>query len=166
MVKVKLLQSLIPVLLSLPAAYGADCSTSFDQSCLSSDYNAEAVSANHEQRQRSMEEMERYQAEEEKRRRALEAATRQEEARLRRAEERLRRAEEVVPEPRYGYAPGPFLVGQPGFLHPHGHGHQPGREPIPRPAPLTGPFTPNPAGVPGGPTHLPLGASPMPFGSK
>src|SRR2546427_4742851 len=125
MFKVKLLQSLIPVLLSLPAAYGADCSTAFDQSCLSSAYNTEAVAANHEQRQRSMEEMERHQAEEEQQRRALEAATRQE--------------EEGVPEPSYGYIPVPFIVRQSGFLHPHGHNHQPGREPISPSAPLTGP---------------------------
>lgn len=69
---------------------------------------------------------------------------------------------EVIQEPTYGYVPVPFIVGRPGFPHHHGHGG----EPIPPPAPLTGPFTPNPAGVPGGPTHMPFGTSHMPFGTS
>lgn len=71
---------------------------------------------------------------------------------------------EVVPEPVYEYVPVPVIVGSPGFFH-H-HGHRPEGGPIPPPAPLTGPFTPNPAGVPGGPTHMPFGASHMPFGAS
>jgi len=166
MFKVKLLQSLLPVLLSLPAAYGADCATSFDQRCLSRAYNPAAVTANHEQRQRSLAEMARHQAEVEQQSRALEAATRQEAVRLQRAEERLSRAEEGMSEPRSRYLPGPFIVRQRGFLPPHGHAHQPGRDPLSPSAPLTGPFTPNPAGVPGGPTHPPFGARHRSFGSK
>ena len=73
---------------------------------------------------------------------------------------------EVIREPRYDYIPAPFVFGQPGFSHHHDHGRPPGNEPIPPPAPLTGPFTPNPAGVPGGPTHMPFGASHMPFGAS
>jgi hypothetical protein len=71
---------------------------------------------------------------------------------------------EVFPDQGYGYVPAPLIVGGPGF---RGHrGHRRGREPIPPPAPLTGPFTPNPAGIPGGPTHLPFGASHLPFGAS
>ncbi len=69
---------------------------------------------------------------------------------------------EVVREPTYEYVPVPFIFGHPGFPQHHGHG----REPIPPPAPLSGPFTPNPAGVPGGPTHMPFGASHIPFGAS
>ncbi len=69
---------------------------------------------------------------------------------------------EVVREPTYEYVPVPFIFGHPGFPQHHGHGG----EPIPPPAPLSGPFTPNPAGVPGGPTHMPFGASHMPFGAS
>jgi hypothetical protein len=71
---------------------------------------------------------------------------------------------EVVPEPVYEYVPVPIIVGRPGFFH-HRHGPQLG-ELVPPPAPLTGPFTPNPAGVPRGPTQVPFGTSHMPFGTS
>src|SRR5712691_5163277 len=61
---------------------------------------------------------------------------------------------EVVPETRYEYIPVPFAFGFPGAPRQRGFGHQ--SQPIPPPAPLSGPFTPNPAGVPGGPTHMPF----------
>jgi len=67
---------------------------------------------------------------------------------------------EVFPDPGYAYVPAPFIVGGPGFSHQRGPRR--GRARFPSPAPLTGPFTPNPAGIPGGATHLPFGASHLP----
>ena len=70
---------------------------------------------------------------------------------------------EVESEPDYDYGDVPFIVGFPGGHHHHGH-HSDDNPGSPSP-PLSGPFTPNPAGVPGSPTHMPFGTSHLPFGT-
>ena len=69
---------------------------------------------------------------------------------------------EVESEPDYDYGDVPFIVGFPSRHHHHDH-HPNNNLGSPSP-PLSGPFTPNPAGVPGSPTHLPFGPSHLPFG--
>ena len=71
---------------------------------------------------------------------------------------------EVESEPDYDYGDVPFIVGFPSGHH-H-HDHHPDDKPSSPSPPLRGPFTPNPAGVPGRPTHLPFGTSHLPFGSS
>ena len=71
---------------------------------------------------------------------------------------------EVESEPDYDYGDVPFIVGFPSGHH-H-HDHHPDDNPGSPSPPLRGPFTPNPAGVPGRPTHLPFGTSHLPFGSS
>ena len=70
---------------------------------------------------------------------------------------------EVESEPDYDYGDVPFIVGFPGRHH-H-HDHHPDNNLVSPSPPLSGPFTPNPAGVPGSPTHLPFGPSHLPFGT-
>jgi len=70
---------------------------------------------------------------------------------------------EVESEPDYDYGDVPFIVGFPSGHH-H-HDHHPDDNPGSPSPPLSGPFTPNPAGVPGSPTQMPFGTSHLPFGA-
>jgi uncharacterized protein DUF4124 len=69
---------------------------------------------------------------------------------------------EVEGAPDYGDVP--FIYGFPGG-HRH-HDHHPNDYAGSPSPPLSGHFTPNPADVPGSPTHLPFGASHLPLGSR
>jgi len=69
---------------------------------------------------------------------------------------------EVAREPAYGDIP--FIYGFPGGRHRHGH-HPDDNRGFPSPS-LSRPFMPNPASVPGSPTHLPFGTTHLPLESS
>jgi Skp family chaperone for outer membrane proteins len=78
------------------AVYATDCTTSFDQSCLSGAYSGEQVEADHKRRQESLEAEEERRAEEAK---AWEEAMRQQAEAIRQAEQEAkqeRRHKEMV----------------------------------------------------------------------
>ena len=82
----------IAILLNLPTLYAADCSISFDQSCLSQSYSAKQMDKAYQQRQEAMDQIRRDAKAHDKalaERQEQEARTIREAERVEREEERL-----------------------------------------------------------------------------
>jgi hypothetical protein len=79
----------LTVLLSIGVSYATDCTTSFDHSCLSWEYNGEQVAADQEQRQKDLEDFQKAKAEQEVAEAEAEVAQTRKEAKERQHRERL-----------------------------------------------------------------------------
>lgn len=101
----------LAVLFSAPLTYAADCTTLFDQSCLSSSYSGEQVEADHKRRQESLEAFQKAQEEQaiqdakEEAKQAIEATKERQHQEQLKAQEDIRDAILIAPQ----LAPSPVV---------------------------------------------------------